>query len=654
MVVNTNTNTNADSNLSNLERKDSDTDPEFSEAVEHYHYSNDTENPSSVTRSRQPSSASSSVNNYPSSLHSVRSRLPVEDNYVKLSVDEHHQHHGPIHSHIHLPIHLHKNEENNNTTDANSVITTTLTRQPSHIPGMLDPSPPWDQINIFHEIVFVILLCVAQLFTQASVAQTIVPIQSIAESFNVTSPGEMSWFSASFSLTVGTFILIAGRLGDMYGLKLMYLLGFAWYGLWSLLCGISIYSKSHIFFSICRAFQGIGPAFMMPNAVGIIGSYYPLGLRRVVVMCCFGGVAPAGFMVGSVFSALFTQLAGSWPWAFYAMAIACTVVTVLGIFIIPKNIGTDFDKSQAGRQKFDFLGAITGVAGLFLFNFAWNQGAVVGWETVYVYVLLIVGVLILIAFFLIERRVENPLLPGELLKGESGAILGCMAAGWSCFGIWVYYTHQFGFLIEDRTPLNMSARLSPIPLGGIAAALTTVFLLGNGVHSSIIMFVAMCGFFIGSTLMGTRPINQVYWGQFFVSLIVIPFGMDMSFPAGTVILSNMLPQHKQGVAGSVINTVVNYSISIGLGIAGTIEHYQLKRGFSELETIRHSFYMGMGLAGLGLVISGSFIIKQFLFSKDDLNEDGNESSSSSIKQKEKERLAEEKSKRENNASPIPV
>lgn len=87
------------------------------------------------------------------------------------------------------------------------------------------------------------------------------------------------------------------------------------------------------------------------------------------------------------------------------------------------------------------------------------------------YVLLIVGVLFLALFLYVEHRVDNPLLPPETLRGDAGALLGCIAAGWSCFGIWIYYVHRFGFEIEHRTMLNMTARLCFIA----SAAYTLVY-----------------------------------------------------------------------------------------------------------------------------------------------------------------------------------
>ena len=82
----------------------------------------------------------------------------------------------------------------------------------------------------------------------------------------------------------------------------------------------------------------------------------------------------------------------------------------------------------------------------------------------------------------------------------------------------------------------------------------------------------------------------------------------MSFPAGTVILSDFMPEGKQGLAASLVATVVNYSISIGLGIAGTVEVHVHREGRDVLRGYRGGFYTGMGLSGVGVLVSACFIL----------------------------------------------
>jgi MFS family permease len=116
--------------------------------------------------------------------------------------------------------------------------------------------------NPIHEIAFFAILCMSQFMTQAGLGQAITPLHIIGSSFGTQNPGELSWFPAAYSLTVGTFILMAGRLGDLYGHKLFIVAGFLWFALWSLLAGFSGYF-TRILFDCCRAFQGIGLVFLL-------------------------------------------------------------------------------------------------------------------------------------------------------------------------------------------------------------------------------------------------------------------------------------------------------------------------------------------------------------------------------------------------------
>jgi MFS family permease len=121
----------------------------------------------------------------------------------------------------------------------------------------------------------------AQLMTQAGLGQVIAPLRVTEASFGVDKDAaQLSWLPAAYSLTVGTFILIAGRLGDLYGHKRLFVAGFFWFGLWSLLAGFAVYSGPMLF-ECCTAFQGIGPAFLLPNGIAILGTTYEPGVGKL-------------------------------------------------------------------------------------------------------------------------------------------------------------------------------------------------------------------------------------------------------------------------------------------------------------------------------------------------------------------------------------
>ncbi|KAL3424697.1 Drug resistance protein [Phlyctema vagabunda] len=473
-------------------------------------------------------------------------------------------------------------------------------------------------LPLLREIAFVATVCSAQLLTQAGLGQVIAPLHIIGASFDVTSPAQLSWYAAAYSLTVGTFILPSGRLGDVYGHKKIFVIGYIWYGLWSLIAGFSIYVNSnqggHVFFSICRAFQGIGPALLLPNALALLGRTYPDGRRKHMMFSLFGGCAPTGFVLGAVFSSLFSQKA-SWPWAYWTMGIFCVGMAALSFLTIPKVDEGEFRRTisrggvgwKARWNHLDAPGMITGVCGLVLINFAWNQGPVIGWSTPYVYVLLIIGILIISGFFYIEHQVPNPLVPVRSLSRDTLFVLGCIAAGWSSFGIWVFYLWQFLELERHVTPLLGSAMLAPTAISGLTASIVCGYLLGV-LGPPRIMLLSMTAFCLGNILLATAPVHQIYWAQTFVSILITPWGMDMSFPSATIVLSNSMRREDQGVAASLINTVVNYSISIGLGIAGLAESKLNDEGRNLLKGYRVAWYVAIGLAGMGILIATLFVI----------------------------------------------
>lgn len=451
-----------------------------------------------------------------------------------------------------------------------------------------------------HEIVFIAVVCSSQLLTQASLAQTIVASKFIDESLHIGSPALNSWNTAAYSLTTGTFILISGRAGDLYGHKKLFIIGWMWFAVWSLLAGFSVYSNQR-FFACCRAFQGLGPSIILPNGVAILGRTYPPGPKKNLAMALFGAAAPNGFLIGTVFTGILSQLAW-WPWSFWANAAACLVSCVLSILVIPPMPIVRLKKVEL--KELDPLGALAGVGGLVLINFSWNQGPVVGWETVYVYVLLIVGFVCIFAFYWIETRVARyPLIPMSFLPALSLFVFACIALGWSSFGIWIFYLWQLWLELRNQTILKSAAQLAPTGVSGAIAAVTTGFMLSKGVRPGYIMLISLLMFAGGNILLATTTVNQIYWANTFVSQIVTPWGMDLSFPAAVIILSDTMPKEHQGLAASLVTTVVNYSISLGLGFAGTVEVHVNDGGKDVLKGYRGAWYTGIGLAGLGVIVS---------------------------------------------------
>ena len=301
---------------------------------------------------------------------------------------------------------------------------------------------PADALSTPRQILFVGTICTAMFTNQVGLGNTMATVRVIGESFGITNQGQLSWLVAGYSLTIGTFILVGGRLGDEYGNKKMFVIGMSWLSLWSLVAGLSVYS-SHVLFIFARVFQGIGPALTLPNALALLGRSYAPGPRKNMCFAWFGAAAPIGAVAGGfVFGGIFALT--WWPWIYWSQAIAVACVAVFAASAIPP-LPVFARKNRSIREKLEDLdipGGLTGVMALVLFNFAWNQAVVVGWRQPYVYVCLILGVLFGVAFFCIEIYwAKLPILPLAAFNSDIAFVFACTATGWACFGIWVSFVH---------------------------------------------------------------------------------------------------------------------------------------------------------------------------------------------------------------------
>lgn len=500
------------------------------------------------------------------------------------------------------------NEKGFNAQYSSSLPESNETTPPSSSSG--PPPAPEIRMSRIHEIAFVMNVCLAQLLSLGGLSQTIAPGFIIGTSLGADF-AKLSLATASYGMALGTLILPAGRLGDMFGHKRIFILGWLWFALWSLFCGFSDY-RGYTMLVAGRAMQGIGPALLVPNGIALIGRTFPLGFKRNFSISCFGGMGPIGMVIGSSFSALCAQK-GWWQWSFWALSITCVLISLISLLIVPAD--TRPPPARETNQpkpkwwvKFDLPGALTGIAGLVLINFAFNEAVIVGWDQSYIPFILVLGLISFAIFIYIELRVaSHPLIPLKGLTREAGFVLACIACGWGSHGIWVVGYFVFQTRFRHLTPLTAVAEKVPVAPIGLACAMAVAFVLRR-VKVAWVMFAAMLAFLVGTLFLVTAPVSQTYWANTFLSIIIMPLAMNWSYPAGSVLMSNAVPRENQGIAASLISTMVNYSISIGLGMAGSVERY-VGDGDGPLAAWRAGLWFGVALDALGLFVSGYFIWK---------------------------------------------
>ncbi|KAJ5357206.1 MFS general substrate transporter [Penicillium brevicompactum] len=469
-----------------------------------------------------------------------------------------------------------------------------------------------DSYNLVQRTIFIMTVCASMFTNQLGLCNTLTTLEIIGESFGVTDPGKLSWTISGYGLTLGTFVLVGGRLGDEFGNKAIFIIGMGWLALTSMMAGVSVYSSYPVYI-LARVLQGLGPALTVPNALAIMGKCFSERPRNMG-FAWFAASAPVGAMAGLLFGPLFAM--AWWPWIYWSQALGAAFLFILSIFAIP-NVPVENGQEQRRTigevlDRLDVLGGASGVAALILFNFAWNQSLVTTWDEPYVYICLILSFLFLAVFFYIELRIARyPILPVAVLTSDIAFVFGCTAAGWSTFGIWLFYVIRICLNIDGQTPIQLAAWLSPILITGIATALVVGKIINKVPASSIMLFAMLC-YFLTSLLMALRPVYSTYWTYFFFATIIATFAMDSSLPAATIIFANAVPRQYQGMGSSVIMTIVVYSISLGLGFAGTIELQINNGGYTEADLLhgyRGTLWFSVGLTALGTILALVFLLK---------------------------------------------
>jgi predicted MFS family arabinose efflux permease len=235
-----------------------------------------------------------------------------------------------------------------------------------------------------------------------------------------------------------------------------------------------------------------------------------------------------------------------------------------------------------------------------------SSGSSFGWGVPQTPILLVMGLVLLVLFPFIENRVKDPILPMDIFKSTTFVVVSIsLCLGWMSFGMFQFYNPSFLMELRHISSLEVALQMLPCALIGFVAATTSVILLPR-VPGYFIFGASMLSFFIGQLLLALTPVNQTYWAMTFPTCLLIGFGPDLSFACASLIASDNLKPDQQGVAGSFINTIVNYSISLGLALASNVEVHVNDGGRDKLRGFRGAFYLGMGFAGLGIIFTAVF------------------------------------------------
>ncbi|WP_329519626.1 DHA2 family efflux MFS transporter permease subunit [Spirillospora sp. NBC_01491] len=370
---------------------------------------------------------------------------------------------------------------------------------------------------------------------------------------------QVLWVNNSYILVLAVLLITAGRLGDLWGKRNLFIAGVVLFTLASLACGISQDPTQLI---AARAVQGLGAALLMPQTMSMIIDTFPAE-RRGAALGIWGAVAGVSTIAGPTIGGLLvTSL--DWRWIFFVNLPIGILVLFMAVPILPGN-------ARSVRHRFDLVGVLLASASLFCLVFALTEGQKYEWNG-WIWGLIGVGAVLLAAFLLHQRTKQagEPLVPFALFKDRNFAILNVVGAIVSIgmIGMFlpmtIYLQSVLGFsalkagLVMAPSSL-MSMFLAPVA-GKLSDRIGGKFILMTG----LTLYAASMLWIIAIAEAGTS------WTAFIAPLAVGGLGMGGVFAPMATEATRNVPRHLAGAASGVNNTVRQIGSVLGSAAVGAV------------------------------------------------------------------------------------
>ncbi len=403
------------------------------------------------------------------------------------------------------------------------------------------------------------LLAVSYFMTTVDLTIVNVSLPTIGRElrFSATS---LQWVVTAYALTYGGFLLLGGRIADLFGRRRVLMSALGVFAGASLGCALA---TSDVVLIIGRAIQGLGAAVMLPTALSIVTSMFEEGAVRNKALGIWGALGATGGTVGLLTGGLITRYIG-WQYIFYLNVPIGAAALMLAPRLLPRGA------SRGTSRGFDLLGALLGTSGLVLIVDAISQAPQYGWSAPRTLAVFAAAIALLGGFLWIESHVESPILPLSIfrLPTLTGAITAGLLVGGSFFAFLFIGTLYMQHVLH-YTPLQtglawMAGSVPSILFAGVSQRLVT----RRGPRFALM---------IGPSLIATGIIwmTQVPLHGHFLANLAGPFalagaGTSFSFIPISIAALTGVRQNQTGLASGLMNTSMQLGTALGIAIASSV------------------------------------------------------------------------------------
>lgn len=369
------------------------------------------------------------------------------------------------------------------------------------------------------------------------------------------------WVVNAYMLTFGGFLLLGGRLGDLFGQRRLFLLGIALFTFASLVCGMA---QSQMLLIAARAVQGLGGAVVSAVALSLIMNLFTDAAERAKAMGVFGFVMAGGGSLGVLLGGVLTN-ALDWHWIFLVNLPIGIAVFALCLAFLPAG------ERSASSERLDFAGAITVTGSLMVAVYAIVDGNEAGWTSSRTLALLGIAALLFALFIAVETRVRAPLVPLAIFRLRSVATANIVGVLWSAaMFAWFFISALYLQLVLGYSPLQVGLAFLPANLimGAFSLGLSARIVMRFGTRLPLASGMLLVG--AGLACFARAPVDGSFIVDVLPGMILLGLGAGNAFnPVLLAAMSDVEPD-KSGLASGVVNTAFMMGGALGLAVLASL------------------------------------------------------------------------------------
>jgi EmrB/QacA subfamily drug resistance transporter len=375
------------------------------------------------------------------------------------------------------------------------------------------------------------------------------------------SQASLAWVVNAYLLTFGGFLLLGGRLGDLFGHRRLFLIGISVFTAASLACGLA---TSQTFLIAARAVQGFGGAIVSVVVLSLIMIMFTEPAERAKAMGVVGFVLSGGGTAGVLLGGILTDLL-SWHWIFLVNIPVGVTVFVLSAYLCPTV------QALSQERRLDVGGAITVTASLMLAVYAIVKGNEVGWTSAQTLGILGAALALLLVFLAIEARHPAPLMPLGLFRHRNlsvANVVGILMAA-AMFAMF-FFSALYLQLVLDYSPLEVGLAFLPSTLvwGAASLLLSDRLVMRFGIKPPLVGGLV---FFIGGLLLFARaPVDGTFAMDVLVPMLLFGLGGGITFNPLLLAAMGDVEPSDAGLASGIVNTAFMMGGALGLAVLAAI------------------------------------------------------------------------------------